>query len=87
MNFTELVANARKSKAFDMADDVLEIYLAQRIERVRAGDARPMDLRHRDGRIIRCQCSALPNGGRVLSYTDVTDLVRRADEVRRLSAG
>jgi PAS domain-containing protein len=87
VNFTELVANARKSKAFDMADDVLEIYLAQRIERVRAGDARPMDLRHRDGRIIRCQCSALPNGGRVLSYTDVTDLVRRADEVRRLSAG
>jgi PAS domain-containing protein len=86
MNFTQLVANARKSKAFDMDDDVLEIYMAQRIERVRAGDARPMDLRHRDGRIIRCQCSVLPNGGRVLSYTDVTDLVRRADEVCRLPA-
>jgi hypothetical protein len=35
----------------------------QRIARVRAGDPRPMDIRHQDGRIIRSQCSVLPNGG------------------------
>jgi PAS domain-containing protein len=85
--FADLVGHARESKTFDMPGEELEIYIAQRIARVRAGDPRPMDMRHQDGRIIRSQCSILPNGGRMLSYVDVTDLVRRADEVRRFSAG
>jgi hypothetical protein len=85
--FAGLVGHARESKTFDMPGEELEIYIAQRIARVRAGDPRPMDMRHQDGRIIRSQCSILPNGGRMLSYIDVTDLVRRADEVRRFSAG
>jgi PAS domain-containing protein len=85
--FADLVGHARESKTFDMPGEELEIYIAQRIARVRAGDPRPMDMRHQDGRIIRSQCSILPNGGRMLSYIDVTDLVRRADEVRRFSAG
>jgi hypothetical protein len=62
-----------------MTGDALEIFIAQRIARVRAGDPRPMDIRHQDGRIMRSTCNVLPNGGRMLSYFDVTDLVRRAD--------
>ena len=37
-----------------------------------------------DGRIIRSQCSVVPSSGRMLTYTDVTDLVRRADDARKL---
>jgi hypothetical protein len=44
-----------------------------------------MDIRHRDGRIIRSQCAMLPNGGRMLTYTDVTDLVQRGEELERLA--
>ena len=84
--FADLVGHARQSNAFGMSGEELEIYIAQRIARVRAGDPRPMDMRHQDGRIIRSQCSILPNGGRMLSYVDVTDLVRRADDARRFSA-
>jgi PAS domain-containing protein len=82
LGFVDLAGHARQSKALGMAGEPLEIYIQQRISRVRAGDPRPMDIRHQDGRIIRSQCSILPNGGRMLSYIDVTDLVRRTDEVR-----
>jgi len=30
--------------------------------------------------VMRFSCTALPDGGRMLSYTPVTDLVRRADD-------
>jgi PAS domain-containing protein len=83
--FADLVGHARQSKTFDMPEEALEIYIQQRISRVRAGDPRPMDMRHQDGRIIRSQCSILPNGGRMLSYMDVTDLVRRTDDARRVA--
>jgi PAS domain-containing protein len=85
--FVDLVGHARQSKALGMSGDALEIYLEQRVSRVRAGDPRPMDIRHQDGRIIRSQCSILPTGGRMLSYVDVTDLVRRADDARRFAGG
>ncbi len=70
-----------------MVGDALEVYIAQRLARVRAGDPRPMDIRHQDGRIIRRHCNVLSNGGRMLTYTNVTDLVRQTDDVRKLIAG
>jgi hypothetical protein len=30
--------------------------------------------------VLRFCCTALPDGGRMLSYTPVTDLVRRTDD-------
>jgi diguanylate cyclase (GGDEF)-like protein len=45
----------------------------------------PMDVPHSDGRVIRTECSILPNGGRMITYTNVTDLVARADEFQRLA--
>ena len=87
LTFADLVGNARNSNAFGMSGEPLELYIAQRISRVRAGDPRPMDIRHVDGRVVRSQCSILPNGGRMLSYLDVTDLVRRVDDARKFAAG
>src|SRR5262249_29296659 len=37
------------------------------------------------GSTVRFRCEALPAGGRFLSYTDVTDLVRHAEELERLA--
>jgi hypothetical protein len=34
---------------------------------------------------MRSTCNVLPNGGRMLSYFDVTDLVRRADDAREVA--
>ena len=46
----------------------------------------PIDIPHGDGRIIRSQCAVLPNGGRMLTYTDITDLIHRADQLQELAS-
>jgi hypothetical protein len=30
--------------------------------------------------VLRFSCTALPDGGRMLSYTPITDLIRHADD-------
>ena len=47
---------------------------------IRAGDQTPINIKLRDGQVLRFSCTALPDGGRMLSYAPVTDLVRRTDD-------
>ena len=63
----------------------LDEFISRRIARVRAGDPTPTDLRVSDGRFIRSQCTVLASGGRMLTYTDVTDLARNAEQLERLA--
>ena len=83
--YAELVNDAKSSKAFDVRPDELDNFVERRIALVRAGDSTPRDLHLSNGRIARSQCSALPGGGRMLTYTDVTDLVQSAEEQMRLA--
>jgi len=53
------------------------------MEMVRIGDATPIDINLRNGEVLRFVCTALPDGGRMLSYTPVTDLVRHTDAPAR----
>ena len=50
---------------------------------IRAGDSTPIAINLRDGQVLRFKCTVLPDGGRMLSYTPVTDLVRRTDDPAR----
>ncbi len=83
--YLELVNRSRITKSYAVPPEELDEFIARRVAMVRAGDPTPVDLPVRDGRTIRAQCSVLPNGGRMLTYTDVTDLVARAEEFRRLA--
>ena len=83
--FSLLIGNAGKTGLFDIPPDQLEAFIASRIALVRAGDPTPHDLRTRDGRRIRARCAVLPDGGRMLTYCDVTDLSRHADELEKLA--
>ncbi len=47
---------------------------------IRAGDSTPINIKLADGKVLRFSCTALPDGGRMLSYTPVTDLVRHTDD-------
>jgi hypothetical protein len=47
---------------------------------VRTGDSTPINIKLADGKVLRFACTALPDGGRMLSYTPVTDLIRHADD-------
>jgi len=83
--YVELVNDARTTGTFDVPPEELSKYIAGRIAVVRAGDPAPVDIPHSGGGIIRSQCAILPNGGRMVTYTEVTDLVRRANEFERLA--
>ncbi len=78
-SFEELLRSNRYTGIYDVADDRFEDYVAARTAAVRAGDAEPFEMRRADGRIIRGQINALPDGGRMLAYFDITEL-RRAQE-------
>lgn len=79
--FVALMYHGRDTKAYKVPDDQLDNYVAERVALVRAGDVTPRDLRLTSGEIIRLQCAVLPNGGRMLSYTYVTDIIQQSDRL------
>jgi hypothetical protein len=58
----------------------LSTFIAKRTEMIRTGDSTPININLADGQVLRFICTALPDGGRMLSYTPVTDLVRHTDD-------
>ena len=82
--FVALMYHGRDTKAYQVPTPKLDAYVAERVRLVRAGDTTPIDLRKSDGEVTRVQCAVLPNGGRMLSYATVTDIVRHADELELL---
>jgi len=82
--FVELMYHGRDTSAYELSSPDLDAYVAERISHVRAGDQTPLDLRRTNGEVIRLQCTPLPDGGRMLGYTYVTDIVRYADELEVL---
>ena len=85
-HFLDLLHHGRDTGAYAVAPHELQSYVAQRMALVRAGDERPIDLRLSDGQVTRFRAKVLPDGGRVLSYGNVTDLVNHAEEQQVLAA-
>jgi PAS domain-containing protein len=81
--FIALMYHSRDTGAFELPEDELGVFIAQRMEMVRIGDATPININLRNGEVLRFVCTALPDGGRMLSYTPVTDLVRHTDPPSR----
>jgi C4-dicarboxylate-specific signal transduction histidine kinase/CheY-like chemotaxis protein len=55
-------------------DNDWESYYQERVAAIRTGDIAPTELRVADGRVVQYQCIALPAGGRMLTYFDITAL-------------
>ena len=83
--FVALMYHNRDTRAYAVPSDDLDDYIAQRVASVKAGDPAPLDLRLTNGEVIRFQCAVLPAGGRMLSYTNVTDITRQVDELEQLA--
>ena len=81
--FVALMYHGRDTGAFELPEDELGTFIAQRMETVRIGDATPINIALRTGEVLRFVCAALPDGGRMLSTTPVTDLVRHTDAPSR----
>jgi PAS domain-containing protein len=78
--FIALMYHGRDTGAFEMPEEELSAFIARRTEMMRSGDSTPINIELADGQVLRFSCTALPDGGRMLSYTPVTDLVRHTDD-------
>ncbi len=78
--FIALMYHGRDTGAFELPEEELSAFIARRTEMIRSGDSTPININLRDGQVLRFSCTALPDGGRMLSYTPVTDLVRYSDD-------
>src|SRR5580692_10971289 len=78
--FIALMYHGRDTGAYELPEEELSAFIAQRTEMMRAGDTTPLNIALKDGRVLRFSCAVLPDGGRMLSYTPVTDLVRHDDD-------
>lgn len=76
-----LMYHARDTHAYALPDDEVDSFIARRVEMIRAGNSTPTTLRLANGRVLQLSCTVLPDGGRMLSYTPVTDLIRHTDEL------
>ena len=78
--FIALMYHGRDTGAYELREEELSAFIARRMEMMRVGDSTPINIDLRDGQVLRFSCTALPDGGRMLSYTPVTDLVRHTDD-------
>jgi PAS domain-containing protein len=78
--FIALMYHGRDTGAYELPADELSEFIARRTELMRVGDSTPININLADGKVLRFSCTVLPDGGRMLSYTPVTDLVRHTDE-------
>lgn len=79
-HFADMIRGARVAAG----EAELDAFIAQRLEAVSAAHPAPVDVRFANGKIARARCIALADGGRLLTYTDITDIVRRNEELEQL---
>ncbi|HEX5455146.1 MAG TPA: PAS-domain containing protein [Stellaceae bacterium] len=72
----DLVIHVWGKNLYDVPADQFEQYVEKRVEAVRKGTVSTTETRLRDGRVIQFQTRPLPDGGRMLTYFDITDLKR-----------
>ncbi len=80
LSVAEFIGHVRRSGLYAVPDDEMEAHVKRRVAMIQAGDPMPVDIPVKDGRTIRAQCTALVGGGRMLTYTDVTDLVQQVKQ-------
>ncbi len=83
--FVGLMYHGRNARAFAVPADQLDTYVAEQTALIRAGNERPVDIRLANGDVVRRRCKVLADGGRMLTYGNVSDLVRSADEMAELA--
>ncbi len=80
----DLINFNRDTGLYEVPKDQWETYVAERVEAIRQGAIPPTQFRRRDGRILRYQALVLPDGGRMLTYFDITDLVHQNEYLAAL---
>ena len=80
----EMISYNRHTGIYGVPDERWEDYLRGRVAAVRAGAIPPFEWTRADGKVLQYQCIALPNGGRMLTYFDITEMKRREQQLSEL---
>jgi PAS domain S-box-containing protein len=83
---SDLINYNRHNHLYDVPVAEFDQYVTRRVEAVRNGSTSLNEMRRLDGRIILYQVLALPDGGRMLTYFDITDLKRSQEQLRQRTA-
>jgi diguanylate cyclase (GGDEF)-like protein len=83
--FIGLMYHGRDTGAYAVHPKEMDAYVAKRAASVRAGDETPLDIRLTNGDVICVRCKVLPEGGRMLTYANVTTRAQQADELKQLA--
>lgn len=65
--------------------DEWNTYVEQQVAAVREGAVLPLQFRRSDGRMLRYEAMVLPGGNRMITYLDITDLVRQNEYLAALN--
>jgi diguanylate cyclase (GGDEF)-like protein len=85
-SFVKLMYHGRGATAYAVSQERLGDYVARQLDLIRTGDERPLNIRLRLGEVLQFRCKALPNGGRILTYSNVSELARQADALEQLAS-
>jgi diguanylate cyclase (GGDEF)-like protein len=85
LTFVRLMYHGRGMKAYAVSHDQLGEYVAKQMDLIRTGEEGPLQIRFANGAVIQFRCKALPDGGRLLTYGNVSELARQADALERLA--
>ena len=77
----ELMEYNRYNNVFNVPDKEFEHYMDEREAMVRQGEIFPGELECKDGMILQCQCVVLPDGWRMLTYFDITELKKTQEKL------
>ena len=74
-NFADIVEHGRRTGLYVTAPGSIQDYVRQRKGRLRLCD----------GRILKFRCKELPDGGRLMTFDDISDFDRTAELLRELA--
>jgi diguanylate cyclase (GGDEF)-like protein len=75
-DFADIVDHGRRTGIYLTPPASVQDYVRQRNGRLRLSD----------GRILKFKCKALPEGGRLMTFDDISGFVRAAEQLRQLAA-
>ncbi|MBU1139492.1 MAG: response regulator [Proteobacteria bacterium] len=77
----ELLEYNRYNNIYKVSDEEFEQYMDEREAQIRQGTIAPMILERKDGKILQYQCVVLPDGWRMLTYFDITELKKTQEKL------
>ena len=83
--FVKLMYHGRGVETYAVSHDRLGDYVAQQLALIRSGEERPLNIELRGGSVLQFRCRALPDGGRLLTYGNISELYRQAEAIERLA--